>query len=237
MKLSFVVPAHNEESLIDATVRSIDAAAKASGRDYEIIVVDDASTDGTAKVAEAAGATVLTATCRQIAGTRNTGARAATGDILLFVDADTMIGANIVLAVIDSIQRGAIGGGAHIQFDPPIPMYAKILLPIVQATNKRIGILSGCFLFCTRSAFDAVGGYNETVYAAEEAFFSRALKREGPIITLNETVVTSGRKLRTYSAWELLSTLARLALRGTRGVRHRENLSLWYGPRREDPKQ
>src|SRR5688572_3041590 len=49
--LSFVVPAHNEQACLGRTVRAIHAAARATGRAYEVIVVDDASTDATAEVA------------------------------------------------------------------------------------------------------------------------------------------------------------------------------------------
>ncbi|MCH8211173.1 MAG: glycosyltransferase, partial [Planctomycetes bacterium] len=72
--LSFIIPAYNEEALIEATVKQLQVAATAIGRDYEIIVVNDASTDQTAQVAEAAGARVVNVKNRQIAAPRNAGA-------------------------------------------------------------------------------------------------------------------------------------------------------------------
>jgi GT2 family glycosyltransferase len=135
------------------------------------------------------------------------------------------------------IYRPGIGGGARVKFDDPVPVYARILLPIVQGLNARIGIMAGCFLFCTRAAFDSAGGFDERVYAAEEAFISRALGRLGRLAILKQSVVTSGRKLRAYSAGEILSGMLKLAVRGTKGVRNRQHLDLWYGPRREDPKR
>ena len=234
---SFIVPAHNEEMLIGATVQSIGVSAQACGADYEIIVVDDSSTDDTGRIAKAAGARVVRASCRQIAGARNAGARVAHGETLVFVDADTLINANAVRGMMDALHGGAIGGGARFRFDDPVPTYARILLPIVQWLNARMGIVSGCFLFCTRSAFEAVGGFNEQVYAAEEAFISRALGRRGSLVTVKQPVLTSGRKLRTYSAGEILSVLLSLGLRGTKGLRNRQKLDLWYGRRREDPKR
>ncbi len=57
--ISFVVPAHNEEALIAATLAAIAGAARGSGEEWELIVVDDASTDATAAIAEAAGARVI----------------------------------------------------------------------------------------------------------------------------------------------------------------------------------
>ena len=84
MKLSFVIPAWNEEELIGATIASIHQSAK--GFDYEIVVADDASDDRTSEIAHELGAIVVPCNNRQIGVTRNNGASAATGDILIFVD-------------------------------------------------------------------------------------------------------------------------------------------------------
>lgn len=91
--LSFIIPAHNEESAIVATIRAIATAAAGAQAPHEIIVVDDASTDRTAEWAAAEGARVVTIACRQIAAARNAGARAALGATFVFVDADTLIAA------------------------------------------------------------------------------------------------------------------------------------------------
>jgi len=63
---------------------------------------------------------------------------------------------------------------------------------------------------------------------------SRALKRHGRFIVLKEAVVTSGRKLRSYTAAELLRIAAPLAFRGWGAVRSRDGLEIWYQRRRED---
>ena len=89
--LSFIVPAYNEELELPSTLSAIHAAAAANSEPYEIIVVNDGSTDATAAVAATAGARVVTIHRRQIAAARNAGAREARGDILFFVDADTRI--------------------------------------------------------------------------------------------------------------------------------------------------
>jgi hypothetical protein len=87
--LSFIVPAYNEERGLSATLDAIRHAASVTGEPYEVIVVDDASTDQTSAVAASRGATIVRVAHRQIAAARNAGARAATGDLLFFVDADT----------------------------------------------------------------------------------------------------------------------------------------------------
>ena len=64
---------------------------------------------------------------------------------------------------------------------------------------------------------------------------SRALHRQGRFLVLREFVTTSGRKVRTYSARELLGLMARVALSGEQGLRQRKGLEPWYGERRPDP--
>ena len=93
--ISVIVPAHNEEAWLPATLGSIRAAAdylRARSRvDVETIVVDNGSTDDTAAVARDRGATVIHEPVRSIGRARNTGARHASGEALVFVDADVHI--------------------------------------------------------------------------------------------------------------------------------------------------
>ena len=122
--ISFIVPAYNEERLLGRTLAAIHAAARELEQPYELIVVDDASTDGTAAIAAVNGAHVVPVRFRQIACTRNAGARAASGSTLIFVDADTIVPAATVLATIEALRRGAVGGGATVGFDGRLPMWA-----------------------------------------------------------------------------------------------------------------
>jgi glycosyltransferase involved in cell wall biosynthesis len=232
--ISFVVPAYNEERSLGATLRSIQEAASALGEPYELIVVDDASTDRTAAVAESLRARVVPVSHRQISATRNSGAGAATGDVLVFVDADTTIDADVLRAALAALRAGAVGGGAYVRFDGPIPRYASILAAMILWTLRRAKLAAGCFLFCTREAFEAVGGFDETYYAAEEIVLSRGLKRRGRFVMLDEHVTTSGRKARSHTAWEMLALFTRLTLGGTRAVKRREGLEHWYRRREEE---
>jgi GT2 family glycosyltransferase len=99
---------------------------------------------------------------------------------------------------------------------------------------RRAGIAPGCFVFCTRVAFDAVGGFDPTYYAGEDVAFSRALARHGRFVILREAVRTSPRKLRTFGAAEHLRLALRFALRGRGLLRSRDHLDLWYGTRRDE---
>lgn len=232
--ISFVIPAHNEEPLLGRTLRSIHEAARAAGEPYEVIVADDASTDGTAAVAAAHGARVVAAGRRQIAATRNRGAAEAGGELLIFVDADTVVNQAVVAAAIAAWRGGAVGGGCAIRFERPVPRYARILEPVCVLLFRVGRLACGCFIFCTRQAFDAAGGFDEQLYGAEEAAMSKALRRCGRFVILRQSVLTSGRKLRVYSPWEILRVLGRIALRPS-ALRSRDGLEIWYEERRPDP--
>jgi glycosyltransferase involved in cell wall biosynthesis len=233
--VSFVVPAFNEERLLAGTLKAIREAASALNESTEVIVVDDASTDGTKAVAHSHGAHVVSVSCRHIAATRNAGAREARGMWLIFVDADTIVTKEVVQAAVMAMRAGAVAGGCDVRFDGRLPLYGRALIAAALPLYQALGLAAGCFIFCTREAFDAVGGFDETLFAAEEVVLSRALRREGRFVILREHVITSGRKLRAHSAREVLGGLLRLALGGRRAMGSREGLEIWYGARRKDP--
>jgi glycosyltransferase involved in cell wall biosynthesis len=214
---------------------SIHAAAREVGLSYELIVADDGSTDATVATAEAHGARVVRVKFRQIARTRNAGAQAAAGSTLIFVDADTVVHAGTVRATIEAIEQGAVGGGSAVVFDGRVALWVRMLLAVLNYTFRVGRLAAGCYVFCSRDAFDAVGGFDERLYAAEELAFSRALGRTGRFVVLRESVTTSARKLRTHSGWEILRLFGALARRGTSLIKSRERLAMWYGDRRDDP--
>lgn len=233
--ISFIIPAYNEEQLLGRTLQAIKSAASSLDEPYEIVVADDASTDRTAVIAKENGAVVTTFENRQIAATRNAGAKVARGDKFIFVDADTIVSAEAVRAAVKAMQRGAVGGGCAFRFDGRVPLHGRIMQAVTTPAYRLLKLASGCFLFCTREAFNKVGGFDERLFGAEEAFMSQKLKRVGRFVVLRESVTTSGRKLRAYSGRELFGILFRLALSGSNAIRRREGLDLWYGERRNDP--
>jgi glycosyltransferase involved in cell wall biosynthesis len=235
--LSFIVPAYNEQFLIGRTLDALHAAAGALREPYEVIVADDASTDETAAIARAHGAQVVSVSHRQIAATRNAGARRARGEFLFFVDADTLVPAAAVGEAVHFMQRGAVGGGCVFRIDGRLPLWTRILYPLAVPVMRRAKVVGGCSLFCTHDAFRAVGGFDERYYAAEEVAFIAALKRRGRFVIPKACITTSGRKLRTLPAREALAPLFRLVLAGPDRFRSREGLEVWYGPRQADPEE
>jgi glycosyltransferase involved in cell wall biosynthesis len=230
--LSFVVPAYNEEKYLGPTLESIHAAAREVGEAYEIVVADDASNDATAIVAEEGGARVVRVEKRQIAATRNAGARAGAGNRIVFIDADTHLNAAVLRAALKAMDEGAVGGGAGVAFDQAPRVAQFVARSLVVPAFRWIGWAAGCFIFCRRDAFEAAGGFDETYFAAEEIFFSQALKNLGRFVVLREHVVSSGRKFEGRSTWSILAFMFRQLSRGFRGVKSRETTEFWYPEKR-----
>jgi glycosyltransferase involved in cell wall biosynthesis len=230
--LSFIVPAYNEELELPATIESIHAAADKI-EDYEIIVVNDGSTDATAEVARDAGAKVLTINRRQIAAARNAGAHAACGDILFFVDADTRINRAHVTGAIDALNAGCAGGSARVVTDGAIPLWGRVLMKTFCAIYFANNLGVGAFLFTTSENFEKIGGFDKELYIGEEVYFSLALRKLGRFKILRQPIVTSGRKLRMYSAGQILFRFFMVVLHGKRGAMSRDRLEFWYEGRRE----
>ena len=232
--ISFIIPAHNEDHEIGRTLKSVFDSARAAGKPFEVIVVDDASTDRTAEIARQAGARVLDVQLRKISAVRNAGARAAEGDVFFFVDADTQISSATLLAALSALEHGAAGGGASVEFAERVGLGIHFAMSLFSFFYMRLlRWAAGCFLYARREAFEATGGFDETLYACEEIVLSIALKRQGPFVLLRESVTTSGRKIRMYSSWLIIPLLVRFALRGPAIFRQREGLEWWYEGKRE----
>lgn len=229
--ISFVIPAYNEERYLGATLASIHAAARGTGEAYEVVVADDASTDATAAIAQQGGARVVRVDKRQIAATRNAGARASRGARLVFVDADTRIDGKVLAAALRALEAGAVAGGAGVRFDAAA-RWARAFARIVVLAFRAAHLAAGCFVFSRRDAFEAVGGFDETVFAGEEIFLSRALARRGRFVVLSECVTTSGRKLEGRSFWSVLRLCVKLLPRARGGVKDRGAAAFWYEERR-----
>ncbi len=207
---SFVVPAYDEEDYVGNCVRSIRDAADELELEYEVIVVDNNSTDRTAEVAENAGARVVFEPINQISRARNTGAERARGSYYVFVDADSTVRTPLLRKAKDALeQQRAVGGGAPVTFDRKSAreQYGS-QLETWNWISRNWQLAAGSFLFCTREAFEWTGGFSEQVYASEELWLSRELKRFGrfrqrPFVILSDVYIqTSARKMDWFPAWQ-----------------------------------
>lgn len=233
--LSFIVPAYNEAVLLPGTLDALFDVATRMGQPFEVIVVNDGSTDETPEIARQRGARVLDVAFRHIAATRNAGGRAANGETLFFVDADTHVNVEVITAALSAMNAGAVGGGAVIRLFGHVPLWARLFVPLGNLTGRTLKVCGGAFLFCRKSAFDAVGGFNLRYFAAEDLAFVKALKQVGRFVIVGPTVATSSRKLGNISIPRFFMLLTRLVFRGPESFRNRDELGLWYGDEARDP--
>ena len=239
MKLSVVVPAFNEERLLPETLKHLQAGLDLLARrgwSGELIVCDNNSTDRTAAIARAAGARVVFEPVNQISRARNAGAAAATGDWLLFVDADSSPSLALLEDLLETIAKGkAVGGGCTMVLSGA-PFLVRAWVACWNLVSRAARWAAGSFLFCETAAFRAVGGFSGELYAAEEIDLSRRLKARYPdrsfAILHRHPLETSDRKARLYSWGEHLRFLGRMLIGGRRALRSREACSVWYDGRR-----
>ncbi len=241
VKISVVIPAFNEEKLLAATLRAVAAAMAAFGQRgwmTELIVCDNNSTDSTAELARRAGATVVFEPINQISRARNTGAAAASGDWLLFIDADSVPTVELFEDVAEQIAGGrCLAGGSTVRMHSEVG-WGQALCRLWNWLSLRRHLLAGSFIFCDAAAFRAVGRFSEELFASEELELSRRLKKRAAqqgkavVILDRHPLLTSDRKVHLYSRWEWLTFLVRVALGLGRPLRRREACSQWYDGRR-----
>ncbi len=204
----------------------------------ELIVCDNNSTDATSDVARASGAMVVGEPINQIARARNAGARCATGDWLLFVDADSHPSPALFADLVEAIRSGHyLAGGSTVAFTSR----HRALTFMARSWNAVSRInrwAAGSFIFCETAAFREAGGFNQTLYAGEEIDLSRRLKRlakrsgQSIVILHRHPLLTSDRKAHLYTWRELLKFVIKtIAVRG-RTLRSADECFAWYDGRR-----
>lgn len=161
---SIVIPAHNEEAVIGRCLESLEAMDYARER-YEVIVVDDASTDRTAEIARSHAARVITQDCSSIAEVRNLGVRHSSGEIVAHLDADMVVDPRWLSRAEEHFADG-LTGALYFKEDVPAeaPWIARIWYGPFRADKSRVrrmDYLASCNLFVRRELHDEVGGLDE----------------------------------------------------------------------------
>ncbi len=241
MKLSIVIPAFNEEKLLPATLTAVVTAASAlteNGIAHEVIVCDNNSTDRTAAIAREHGAQVIFEPVNQIGRARNTGATLATGEWLLFLDADSTPSRELFADLAAALRDGCICyGGCAVKLDEA-HRAGDILLGCWHRIAKGLHYAAGSFLFVRREDFEATGGFSKILFASEELELSKRLKRMARqrqqrfVFLTTHPLITSARKFRLHTGWWHLRFFARTAFCGTRNLRRRESCGIWYDGKR-----
>ena len=241
MHLSVVIPAFNEARLIERCLRSIAesiAANQQAGFIAEIIVVDNNSTDNTAELARQAGARVVFEPINQIGRARNAGAAQATGDWLLFLDADSLLSPGLLADILQVIESGKfVGCGSTLRMEG-LPWWASMTLWFWTSVSVFCRWAAGALVVCRRDVFQDVGGFDQELYALDEIRLSKQLKQWGRQRGLSFTILTghpletSSRKVSLYSAREIAGQIFRIFLLPKRTLQNKKHLSVWYDGRR-----
>lgn len=234
--ISVLVPAFNEADHLPRLLESVHVAFAELGRsDFEIIVCDNNSDDETAAVAIQHGATkVVFEAHNQISKARNTAAKAATGRLLIFIDADSLLPPELLAETLSAMATNkVIGGGAQVALDTKdVPVYVHLGLTGWNTLSRTMSWAAGSYLFCCHEAFKKAGGFDERLYASEEIAFSRMLKRvarqqrKHVRILQRVSIVTSARKAKQYSFLQTVRQVLRCAWPGS--LRRRDRCGFWY---------
>lgn len=232
---SIIIPAYNEAEELPTTLAAIRAAMKSIDTIGECIVVDNNSDDATTEVARTHGADlVVHEPINQIARARNAGVAQSQGRYLIFIDADTRIHPELLAEALRRLADTAcVGGGSVIKFEGEVSRIGRLGIQMWERISKLTRTAAGSFLFCRREAFEAVGGYDESLYASEEVRFSRQLKKWGKREGLrfhildHAPALTSARKLNWYSGPQILGWVALMMLMPI-AVRSRKLCGFWY---------
>ncbi len=241
MKISVVLPAYNEAKLLPSTLAAVARARTAlhdRGWTSEIIVCDNNSTDATGDLARAAGATVVFEPINQIGRARNTGAAAATGEWLIFVDGDSEPTPELFAAVAELIVGGRVlAGGALIALDQG-PFWARVVAEGWALWSRWARHMAGAFIFVETAAFRELGGFSNQLFAGEELELSQRLKalarKRGQRVQIltRPRLRTSARKASLYTPREALRFLVRAIFRPRKTLSNRDACSIWYDGRR-----
>ena len=241
MLISVVIPAFNEEAYLGRTLEGLlRAAALLHGKENlsaELVVVDNDSSDSTADVARAFGAVVLKETQHNVAKVRNTGARGARGDVLVFVDADTIVPEELLCRVVEVMTGPSCFGGAVDTSYRPAKLSSKLYLRFWRLVGNLAGMAQGATQFCRRDVFFELGGYDETLFMGEDVDFYWRLKRlakrrRGSVGFIEDVrVAPSTRRFDQWGLWRTLVWTNPLFI-----LLFRRRKSAWHGWYKEMPR-
>lgn len=234
MDYSIVIPAYNEANWLPQCLQSVQRAMASQSMQGEVIVCDNNSSDGTARLARELGARVVFESHNQISRARNRGAAAASGEYLVFLDADSQLSPALLGAALQQLRSGdCVGGGAVVEMDRRMRCLERLGQWLWNRLSIVLKLAAGSFLYCRREAFEGLGGFSEAVYAGEELWLSRRLRRWGRrhgmsfCIIREHSLLSSARKLDWFSPWQQLLLILSLLLFPFL-VRYRRFCGFWY---------
>lgn len=173
--LSIIVPAFNEERALPATLTAINGArerlARERGLSSQLVVIDNSSSDATALIAEQHRALVIEQTEHNLARVRNEGARASNADVLIWIDANTVVPDDVLCRIADAVADPDCVGGAVDVLQLPVKRLVRLYLAGWRILGLALGMSQGATQFARRFAFEALGGYDERHFMGEDVEF------------------------------------------------------------------
>jgi glycosyltransferase involved in cell wall biosynthesis len=228
---SIIIPAFNEAAYLGSALASVkNAQSSFAHQTGEIIVVDNNSTDQTPQIAKSFGVTVVFEPVNQISLARNRGAQAAKGKYLIFLDADTALSEQLLRKTLELLDSGKIaGGGTLLDHSSAEPLKVKRLIQLWNLISRFRNLAAGLYLFCLKQAWQDIGGFDETVYIAEELIFSKQLKKWAKkhnmrFCILDIPIQTSWRKFQWFTYKTIVLSLAM----GWFFKKNKDKCRLWY---------
>lgn len=227
-KASVIITAKNEEKFVELCLRSI---ANQTFKDFELIVSDAKSRDGTVKIARRYADKVVVKKTNVAEG-RNLGASRASGDVLVFVDADTILLPETLAEVMKAFKdRKVVGASCPVL---PLTVESRFVWVYMFYSNfARMSIrmrkpqIAGLFCAYRRDAFEEIGGFDEKFGVLEDFHLSRRIASLGKIKFVESTLVlTSHRRLKAWGA----RTPARYVHAWLKMLRGRSFSYGWYKP-------
>ncbi len=224
-RFSIIVPAHNEQELLARGLDAIWIAVARSARTAEIVVVANRCTDRTEPIAADLGARVVVDPHRNLSLTRNAGVAASSGEVVVTIDADSVMHPDALVEVERKLDTGRYVGGGCAFVPERTSLGLKCSLAIVRA-SARLGRVGGVMFWCTRADFDAIGGFDPSLLLAEDLDFARRLRMHGRrtgrrfVDVKRAPVTVSTRKFDTFGDWHGFAVMLQLptmyrSLKGT----------------------
>lgn len=208
--ISVVIPARNEEAYLSACLASLNHQQGIGA--YEIIVVDNGSSDQTAAIAKGFGATVVTEIKPGVAGARQAGFQAARGEIIATTDADSEVPPRWLQSLLGAFDLPrVVAAGGPVQYVTRQPVVQELFdrtIPVLHQLDRLLhrgsGHLVGANLAVRRSAFEKIGGFRTTLDVGEDLDFTHRLQVLGEIVFVpNLKVKTSDRRFRSNGPLQL----------------------------------
>jgi len=202
MKISVVIPVLDERACLPATIDSIRAGIP----DAQIIAVDGGSVDGSVEWLQGQPDICFRTSVRGKGPQQNAGAALATGDVLVFLHADSQLPSDAGERLREQLADGTnVGGCFYVHFAERRPLSLHILAP---AMNLRARILRRSFgdqvLFLRRATFEQIGGFPDWPLF-EDYELVRRMKRVGPFAVIASPATISARRFLRYGVWRTVA--------------------------------